>query len=278
MHRPSPSLGATLAGLIAAATLTGAAQSPAPATPTFEVISIKRNVSGDAGGYVRIEEGSRFNAVNASLALIIRQAYGMQSFQVLNLPEWVGSERYDIRAKAPDGVEVFPNMAPLLRSLLKERFNLQARTEQRELPVYDLVLARNDRRLGPRISQASLDCGTRATGTPPKGPSGEELCSITQGPGRITVRGYSLARFGQSLVGQVQRTVVDKTGLAGAWNFELLYTPDQPAVVNGAIVPPNPDAPSLFTALQEQLGLKLESSRGPVDVLVVDRLERPTED
>jgi len=264
---------------IAAATLTGAAQSPGPATPSFEVASIKRNVSNDAGGYVRIEEGSRFNAVNASLALIIRQAYGFQGFQVVNLPDWVGTERYDIRAKAPDGVDVFPNMAPLLRSLLKERFSFQGRIEQRDMPVYDLLVARGDRRLGPKISQASLDCGARTTGAPaPKGPSGEELCGITQGPGRITVRGYSLPRFGQSLVSQVQRMVVDKTGLTGPWNLEVLYTPDQPVALNGAIVPPNPDAPSLFTAIQEQLGLRLESSRGSVEVLVVDRLERPTED
>jgi uncharacterized protein (TIGR03435 family) len=265
--------------VIVAATLTGAAQSPAPAAPAFEVASIKRNVSNDAGGYVRIEEGARFNAVNASLALIIRQAYGVQPFQVVNLPDWVDTERYDIRAKAPDGVEVFPNMAPLLRSLLKERFGFRSRPEQRDLPVYDLMLARSDRRLGPKISQASVDCGARTTGAPPpKGPSGEELCGITQGPGRIIVRGYSLARFSQSLIGQVQRMVVDKTGLPGPWNLEVLYTPDQPVALNGAIVPPNPDAPSLFTALQEQLGLKLEASRGSVDVLVVDRLERPTED
>ena len=264
---------------IAAATLTGVAQSPGPATPSFEVASIKRNVSNDAGGYVRIEEGSRFNAVNASLALIIRQAYGVQGFQVVNLPDWVGTERYDIRAKAPDGVDVFPNMAPLLRSLLKERFNFQGRIEQREMPVYDLLVARSDRRLGPKIAQASLDCGARTTGAPPpKGPSGEEPCGISQGPGRLTVRGYSMPRFGQSLVSQVQRMVVDKTGLTGPWNLEVLYTPDQPVALNGAIVPPNPDAPSLFTAVQEQLGLKLESSRGLVDVLVVDRLERPTED
>jgi uncharacterized protein (TIGR03435 family) len=197
----------------------------------------------------------------------------------VNLPDWVDTERYDIRAKAPDGVEVFPNMAPLLRSLLKERFGFRSRPEQRDLPVYDLMLARSDRRLGPKISQASVDCGARTTGAPPpKGPSGEELCGITQGPGRIIVRGYSLARFSQSLIGQVQRMVVDKTGLPGPWNLEVLYTPDQPVALNGAIVPPNPDAPSLFTALQEQLGLKLEASRGSVDVLVVDRLERPTED
>jgi uncharacterized protein (TIGR03435 family) len=278
LFHPSTSLRASLAALIVATTLTGAAQSPAPAVPRFEVASIKRNVSTDAAGYVRLEEGARFNAVNASLALIIRQAYGVQPFQVLNLPDWVSTERYDIRAKAPDGVEVFPNMAPLLRALLQERFNFLARTQQRELPVYDLVLARSDRRLGPKVTRASFDCGARTTGTPPNGPSGEELCGLTGGPGRITMRGYSMTRFGQSLINQVQRVVVDKTGLTGPWNLEVVFTPEQPAALNGGVVPPNPDGPSLFTAVQEQLGLKLEASRGLVDVLVVDRIEPPTED
>ena len=264
--------------LVAAATLTGSAQSQ-PAAPSFEVASIKRNISSEPGGFIRVEEGVRFNATGVPLSFIIRQAYGVLETQVANQPDWLTSERYDIRGKAPDGVEVFPNMAPLLRSLLQDRFGFQAHTEQRDLPTYDLVMARSDGRLGPKISRADFDCGARTTATPPKaGPSGDPVCTITFGPGRILVRGFSIGRFAGGLVGQIQRMVVDKTGLTGPWNFELLYTPDQPVRLNGAIVPPNPDAPSLFTAVQEQLGLKLESSRGPVDVLVIDRVNRPTED
>jgi uncharacterized protein (TIGR03435 family) len=258
---------------------TGYAQSQPPAVPSFEVASIKRNVSSEPSGFIRVEEGVRFNATGVPLAFIIRQAYGVMETQVANQPDWLTSERYDIRGKAPDGVEVFPNMAPLLRSLLRDRFGFQSHTEKRDLPTYDLVMARSDRRLGPKISQADFDCGARLTATPPKaGPSGDPVCTITFGPGKIIVRGFSIARFAGGLVSQVRRMVVDKTALTGPWNFELLYTPDQPVSLNGAIVPPNPDAPSLFTALQEQLGLKLESSRGPVDVLVIDRVNRPTED
>jgi len=277
---PSTSLRASRLAvvLVAAATLTGSAQSQ-PAVPSFEVASIKRNISSEPGGFIRVEEGVRFNATGVPLSFIIRQAYGVLETQVANQPDWLTSERYDIRGKAPDGVEVFPNMAPLLRSLLQDRFGFQAHTEQRDLPTYDLVMARSDGRLGPKISRADFDCGARATATPPKaGPSGDPVCTITFGPGRILVRGFSIGRVAGGLVGQVQRMVVDKTGLTGPWNFELLYTPDQPVRLNGAIVPPNPDAPSLFTAVQEQLGLKLESSRGPVDVLVIDRVSRPTED
>ena len=264
--------------LIVAASLTAHAQSPQPATPGFEVASVKRNLSDDPSGYVRVEEGARFNAVNAPIALIIRQAFGLLAFQVVGLPDWAGSERYDIKATARDGVDVFPNMAPLLRSLLSERFAFRGHMETRQQPTYDLVVARADQRLGPNMSKATLDCGTRTTATPPTGPSGESLCSISFGPGRISVRGYSIARFAQSLTTPVQRIVVDKTRLAGGWNFDVVYTPDQPAMLNGAVVPPSPDAPSLFTAVQEQLGLKLEASRGPVEMLVIDHLDRPTPD
>jgi uncharacterized protein (TIGR03435 family) len=198
---------------------------------------------------------------------------------VANLPDWTRTEHYDIKARAANGVEVFPNMALLLRSLLQDRFSFQSHTESRELPTYDLLLTRADRRPGPKMSKATLDCGTRTTATPPPtGANGEPLCEISSGPGRLTVRGYSMARFAQTLTPFVQRPVIDKTDLTGGWNLDVLYTPDQPVALNGAIVPPNPDAPSLFTAVQEQLGLKLEASRGPVDVLVVDRIEKPTED
>ena len=104
--------------LVAAATATGFAQSQ-PAAPSFEVASIKRNISDAPNGYVRLEEGSGFNMVNAPVALIVRQAYGLQGFQMANMPDWTRTERYDIKARAANGVEVFPNMAPLLQSLLR---------------------------------------------------------------------------------------------------------------------------------------------------------------
>jgi len=244
---------------------------------SFEVASIKRNMSGN-GGYVRIEPGARFNAVGATVMLILRQAYGVQSFSVVNLPAWATNEGYDIIAKAPDGIEAAPNMAALLRGLLKDRFGLVAHAETREMPTYDLVLARPDRKLGDGIQPATVDCAARTAGTPPpQSPSGEALCGITGGPSRLQVRGYAMSRVAGILAGTVQRAVIDKTELAGPWNLDVRFAPDQPAVVDGAVVPPS-DAPSLFTAIQEQLGLRLARSRGPVEVLVIDRLSRPTSD
>ena len=99
--------------------------------------------------------------------LLVRQAYGLPPFQIGDAPDWLSTERYDILAKAPDRVETFPNMGTLLRSLLRTRFGFQAHTESRDMPTYDLVVVRSDRRLGPALQQAGLDCGARTTGAPP---------------------------------------------------------------------------------------------------------------
>jgi uncharacterized protein (TIGR03435 family) len=252
---------------------------PGPAaTLSFDVASIRHNLTGE-GGYVRIEPGERFTAVGATPMLIIRQAYGKLPFQLANVPEWVQNEQYDIRAKAPDGFEVAPNMPELLRSLLRDRFNFQGHLETRELPTYELVVARADRRLGPGLRRATFDCAARTPGSPPPvDDKGEPLCGITGGPNRIVFRGYPLAQFAGTLSRPMQRVVVDRTGLAGPWNLDVRYTPDEAVGSAGTVVPADPDAPLLVTAVQEQLGLKLEPSRGPVEVLVIDQISRPTPD
>jgi uncharacterized protein (TIGR03435 family) len=267
-----------LATSLACATVLGQS-TPGPAiTLSFEVSSIKRNPD-DTQGYVNIEPGARFNAVGATTMLIIRQAYGKLPFQLVNLPAWVTSEHYDIRAKAPDGIEVAPNMPDLLRSLLRDRFGFQAHIETRELPLYQLVLARADSQPGEQLRKATFDCSTRKPGTPPPSDAkGESLCGLTAGPNRLIFRGYPLERFASYLASSLERVVVDKTGLPGPWNFDLRFTPDQPVRLNGAVVPPDPNTPPLVTAIQEQLGLKLEPSRGPAEVLVIDRISRPTAD
>ena len=257
--------------------------------PAFEVTSIKRNTSSDpARG--RVEPG-RFTAVNTPLLQIVRQAYDLLPSQVLNAPDWMQSERYDILAKAPEGVALtVQSLTPFLRDLMTQRFAFTAHFETRELPIYELVVARRDRTPGPRLEQADIDCTVPVAGpTPGRPPSEKPVCSLVGLGGRYyQVRGYPLSRFAQVLGSPAGRVVVDKTGLAGAWNLELDFTPD---TLNAALGDPSaisalqeqfgvkldPNAPSLFTALQEQLGLKLEPARGPVNVLVIDRVERPTE-
>jgi uncharacterized protein (TIGR03435 family) len=215
---------------------------------------------------------------------VVRQAYGLLDMQVGPVPDWVRAERYDILAKVPDGVELGRELRPLLQSLLKERFQFVSHYERREMPVYEMTVARADRSLGSGLRKSAADCTANPPVLPPpdqRSPD-DPPCAQFGTIGRRTMRGFPLSAFAQMLAGEVGRVVYDKTDLIGTWNVDLEYTPDQmPALPAGGPPPgislPSPDAPNLYTALQEQLGLKLVADRGAIDVLVVDRIERPTE-
>ncbi len=287
-------LGPIVVGILNPSELRAQSSASAAQSPAFEVASIKRNTSTGPSG-ARLQPGGRFTGVGVTVVTLIRQAYEMLPDQVINAPEWITSERYDIVAKAPDGVEAFSAMAPLLRSLLRDRFGFNAHTETREMPVVDLVLARRDRKLGPKLEQSQLDC-TASMMTParaenadgrrgaaPAPPSDQPPCAQMGTPGRRVMRGFPIGQLARMLGAEINRPVINKTGLTGTWNLELEFAPEQ--IPNGStdalpagVTLPSADAPSIFTALQEQLGLKLESAKGPVDVLVIDRVEKPTND
>ena len=294
----------TAAALVVAAGL--AAQSPQPPAggPAFEVASIKPNTSGDGRVMMQNQPG-RYIATNVSLRLLIRNAYQLQDFQIAGGPGWVSSDRFDINAKVPDE---FRGMAPpapgsgpsplglMIRALLAERFKLVVHNETKDAPIYALVLARSDGKLGPALKKSETDCAAtfgagpgRGRGPmPPPGPPqpGESIrCGIRIGPGNLLMGGSPLSQFANSLGNFTGRIVLDRTGLTGDYDINLTWTPDQMAqrppgapdpLINGAAVDPN--GPSLFTAVQEQLGLKLDSQRGSVDVLVIDRAEKPVEE
>jgi uncharacterized protein (TIGR03435 family) len=262
--------------------------------PTFEVASVKPNKSGQPFVSFGIQPGGRFTATNVPLRLLIRNAYQIQDFQVVGGPAWISSDRFDVIAKAEGDI---PPAAPggppgpmqfMLRALLAERFNLKVHTEQRELPIYTLVLARSDGKLGAQLRPAGVDCATvsaRRGGPPPAAPvPGERVpCGIRIGPGQMTGGGLPLSQLATTLSPFVQRVVVDRTGLSGNFDFDLTWTPDQipqgPPPAGAPPLPPiDPNGPSLSTAVQEQLGLKLDSARGPVDALVIDHVEPPTPD
>jgi uncharacterized protein (TIGR03435 family) len=290
--------------LVAAATMAGLvslhAQAPPPvqvAAPAFEVASIKRNLSGDGNITRGGGPGGRVNFVNTPVRQLIQAAYQMQPFQVIGGPSWITADRFDVIAKAPDGAT--PDQTPLmLRALLADRFKLKAHTETREMPVYSLVKARTDGKLGEKLKPAAIDCGPtgRGRGGPPPGPGAVPAgpgaqapllgCRAMMTPGRLQIGGQPLGQLATILSNQLGRPIRDNTGLTGGYDIDLSFMPEGgrggpvgPPPPGAPTFPaPDPDAPSLFTAIQEQLGLKLESERGPVEVIVIDSIEQPTED
>ena len=293
----------TLGMLVAAAVILAvavlAAQSPqAPgATLAFEVASIKPNNSGDGRVMLQNQPG-RFMATNVTLRLLIRNAYQLQDFQITGGPGWLNSDHFDLVAKVPDENRDLPPGRPgeapgplqlMIRSLLADRFKLVVHNETKDSPIYALILARSDGKLGPALKKSETDCEAafaagrgRGGPMPPPGPPqpGDRMpCGIRIGPGNMAVGGSTLVQFANSLGMFAGRIVQDRTGLTGAYDFNLTWTPDQmPNRPPGAPdLPVDPNGPSLFTAVQEQLGLKLDSQRGPVSVLVIDRVEKPVE-
>jgi uncharacterized protein (TIGR03435 family) len=211
---------------------------------------------------MRVEPGGRFAATNTPVFWLVASAYSLSSgalrpSQIVSAPAWLDSEHYDIIGKPadPGDTTTFEKTRLLLRSLLEERFKLRAHHEQRQMAIYALV--RNGA-LGPRFKASVLDCATPSS-----------RCGFGGGPaGQVKANAITMDLLAQLLGNATDRVVVDRTGLDGRFDVDLEWSPDQAAT----------DKPSIFTAVQEQLGLKLESSRGPVDVVVIDHVERPTED
>jgi uncharacterized protein (TIGR03435 family) len=250
----------------------------------FEVASIKPSQSSDDRLMsLRIQPGGRLIITNAPLRVMIRNAYRLQDFQIVEGPDWVGNDRFDITAKA-EGNPTGQQMQVMLRSLLAERFKLTVHQESRDLPIYALTTARTDRALGPQIKQSTFDCAPTRTGPPqPAGPPGGPFnCGFRVNLGTMTGRGSSMPALASALSTWVNRIVLDRTGLNGDFDLDLKWTPDQlpqgPPPTGAPPLQIDPNGPSIFTALQEQLGLKLEPQQGPVDVLVIDGAERPTTD
>jgi len=280
-----------VAGLVALAIASASAQD----RPSFEVASVKPNKSGDNRIMLGMQPGGRFTANNVTLRMLIRQAWLLQDFQIVGGPGWLGSDRFDIVAKAEGNPAPTPPGGPpgplvlMLQSLLAERFKLAVHTEMREMPIYALTLARSDGRLGPQLKKSDVGCAAlagargRGAGQAPFPLTERPMCGTRIGPGMLASGAVSLSLLASNISIFVQRTVVDKTGLAGNFDIDLTWTPDQipqgPPPPGAPPLPPiDPNGPSIFTAVQEQLGLKLESQRGPVEVLVIDRVEPPTPD
>jgi uncharacterized protein (TIGR03435 family) len=276
----------------------------APADLAFEVVSVKAHPPGGSNAATRqIQPGGRYVAANTPLTVLITQAYLIQPYQLQGAPAWA-AERFDISARAPQGVELTaPSSDPsaprpmelMMRAMLADRFQLKVHIEPRETAAYDLVLARSDGRPGPKLTPSTTDCAAEAAAARARGdvptiaPYGQPLkCGTRLGPGTMTAGAISMKGLAATIAQRVGRPVADRTGLVGTFDLDLTFTPpqlparargtpaDAPVQVNGLSIDPN--GPSYLTALQEQLGLKVEATRTMVDMLVIDRLEKPTED
>jgi uncharacterized protein (TIGR03435 family) len=216
---------------------------------TFEAASIHPNPGGTEGSVVDFEDSGLLRASNASLKMLIRSAYGVQADQIIGGPKWLDSDRYDIEAKTAGRIRESDEQ-PLLRHLLADRFHLKTHTEKRELTVYKLEVAKNGFLLKPSQSNSSQIHSSRGAGR-----------------NQISVVRIGIRQFAGMLGKSLGRIVQDGTGIAGDYDFTLTWDPDGSS----------DSVPSLFAALQEQMGLRLESSKAIMDVLVVDSAEKASE-
>ena len=274
--------------LATSATLAGQqAQTPQKA---FDVVSIKPSASGAGDRGFRVNPSGRVEWTNTTLRALVRTAYqrfGFDPRDVIGGPAWIDSDRFDVIATAErppqSRADGFPEeLLGMTRALLQDRFKVRVHNEQRDAQIYAMVLARPDGKTGASLRPVPDACAEAMKAmterTTPR--SGPPPCSFGGGAGKLIGTGVTLTMFGHVLSGFVGRNVVDRTGLAGSFDIQLMYDPASAAKAPPG-APPGPTnaddtAPSIFTALQEQLGLKLESTRGLVDVLVIDAAERPT--
>jgi uncharacterized protein (TIGR03435 family) len=258
---------AAIALLWITAAITVLSAQETPSRVTFEVATIKRSASLDADGTLGMGQGGRFRAVNVDARNLVAFAYRTEQrqlfpSQIIGAPDWMATERYDITAKVgPELVaraSTDPFQTPrLVQSLLEDRFKLSVHREVRELPVFALTLARKDGALGPQMHRSGVDCQQEPV-----------RCIIRALPGRLTGGHITLVTLIAMLSRPVERLVVNRTGLDGPFDVDLEWSPDQKAT----------DKPSIFAAVQEQLGLRLDPVRAAVDVVVIDHVEQPTED
>jgi uncharacterized protein (TIGR03435 family) len=248
------------------------------AQTTFDVASVKPKASGDPPSAPAVSRG-RFSWTNATLRQLIQIAYDRRPHQLIGMPDWAGTARFDVSATTNPGTSP-QQMNVMLQSLLADRFDLLVHRDNHELPVYSLVVARRDGRLGPGIRPAAVDCEDVTTHPLDGGnaQSNYSGCTPQMGLTRLKAPGFRMATLASALMRLFDRSIIDKTGVSGAFDIELTWIPDPTMLPNGVPAPTNATGASIFTALEEQLGLKLLSDRGPVDVLVIDHLSRSKPD
>jgi uncharacterized protein (TIGR03435 family) len=277
--------------LIFAIVVTANSQSPNATKPSFEVATIKRNTSAQGRSRQGDQPGGRFVATRVTLRTVMGYAY-RGAYGPLGGPNWIDSDLWDIEAKAPDGsvppragppdLNAPDTMALMVQSLIEDRFRLKMHTETREVPVYELTVAKGGPKLKLSEDQSPAILG-QPTAPPPPGTVPRGAMKMVRGDLEGSAISFSNG-FVQALSLQLGRKVIDKTGLHGLYDFKLLWTPDptaapaQPGTPLGPeAAPADPLGPSIFTAIEEQLGLRLESGKSSIEALLIDSIQRPTE-
>lgn len=262
-------------GLLALTPGVAAAQaaSPSPPPPAYDVASIKPSKADD-GSTLLFRPGA-FTAKGMTLGYLIKQAYGIEDDQISGAPKWVDSQTYDIEAKV-DGADAATlkklseeQLTLMFQSFLRERFQLKVHWETIELPVLALVVAKG----GPKLQQAKPDDTYRDGIKGPDGKPAGHAGRMMWGRGRLSGEGVPIGDLVPPLTQELGRIVQDKTGLTGKYDIELRWTTDDAAPDSRSAS--DSSGPSIFTAMQEQLGLKLESQKALVKVLLIDHVEQP---
>jgi uncharacterized protein (TIGR03435 family) len=257
--------------------------SPAPARrPAFEVVSIRRNMTNDVASNIIERSDGGFTMLNVPTTALLARAYAPAIIDIANVPRWVAAERYDVTVTSPLPNATGAQRREMLQAMLADRFKLTVHTEMRDEASYDLVMARADRRLGPDIKPAAIDCDAKPTdgrsaqgnapagrGRPARGSLATAGASCVLLVNRDRIDGdATMAGLADMLRGAAARPIVDKTGLKGSYHISMM--PD-------ASTPASGDLPPLLSALESRLGLKLVPSMTKGDVVVIDRIERPGE-
>ena len=246
--------------------------------PQFEVASVKPNNSGSFSSRSSTDgDSGYFRAVNVTLKSLTLSAYRLFDFQLVGGPDWITTARFDIEAKVDRAALPLPKTTPpgqpdvmslMVQSLLQERFQLKTHLETRELPVFTLTVAKNGTKLTSTVEGRPGPGGLNA---------GSSRSSSTAAGTEMSGSGITISRLINMLAGQAGRPIIDKTNLTGQYDVILKFAPVQNVIATSGEPGAEPSGSSLFTALQEQLGLKLESSKGPVEVLVIESVSKPTE-
>jgi uncharacterized protein (TIGR03435 family) len=281
---PSRVRAVLVSGAVAVGIVTRTLIAQTPRALVFEVASVKAAAPDTCIAMPpRVEPGGRFSTSNMPLSALVALAYGPhRRTEIVGQPDWF-SARFDVVAKAGGDDESDPKMMAkdvpaMVRALLADRFKLQVHTDVRTLPIYALVKKNANVVLGPDLKVSAVDC------PPPSGGVAVfPLTAETRGCGirlltssSVSGAGQQMASIASFLTSTVDRLVIDKTGLAGSYDFALRF--DRAASSTQSAVPSDPSVPSIFTAVQDQLGLRLDATTGPVEVLVIDHIERPSED